>query len=187
MIKLVGFSGNMGCGKSSAIEVLRNLIDGHNVNTKVKLVKFAGPLYDMQEYIYNRISGVYTRPENFVKDRKLLQWLGTDWGRQTVSESIWVDIWKSDVEIALAKGYTVVCDDVRFDNEAEAIKSIGGKLVLITSDNNLDRITTNTGIKSHASEMGINKSLVDKHVANDGSYDEYVQKLETMFESLNLK
>lgn len=48
---IIGLNGTMGVGKSTAAA----LIDKVSINP-VKLVKFAGPLYDMQEYIYRRIS-----------------------------------------------------------------------------------------------------------------------------------
>jgi hypothetical protein len=183
---VIGFSGGMGVGKSTAVETLReSQIKPWGVT--VKLIKFAQPLYDMQEFIYDRISGVYTRPETFIKDRKLLQWLGTDWGRESISKSLWMDVWKADVELALAKGFTVVADDVRFDNEAQAIKDLGGKVILITSTKASERINTGAGIQNHASEAGISKNLIDKHITNDADYQSYVETLEATFKSLGIK
>lgn len=182
MSKLIGLSGGMGVGKSCAVETL-TLVS----STAIKLVKFAQPLYDIQEFIYDRISGVYTRPESFIKDRKLLQWLGTDWGRDSISKTLWMDVWKADAELALAKGYTVVSDDVRFDNEAQAIKDMGGHVILITSTKASERINTNAGLVNHASEAGISKNLIDKHIANDASYESYVEQLEAVFKSLGIK
>ena len=113
-MKIIAFSGKMGVGKSTAIERIYAKSNG-----VVHLVKFAQPLYDMQEFIYRRISSVVQRPANFTKDRKLLQWLGTDWGRG-MKETLWVDLFKAQVEKILDHNPTavIVCDDVRFDNEA---------------------------------------------------------------------
>jgi dephospho-CoA kinase len=85
-MKLIAFTGQMGSGKSTAVSTLREFADNpvHNI-------KFAQTLYDIQNYIYERIESVYKRPEDFIKDRKLLQWIGTEWGRGTISESLWVD------------------------------------------------------------------------------------------------
>lgn len=56
--------------------------------------------------------------------RHLLQTLGTDWGRQLVCDDIWIKCWA-----AQAAGATrVVADDVRFPNEAQAIKMLGGQV-----------------------------------------------------------
>lgn len=175
---IIAFTGDMGVGKSTAIKILSD----HLYDKPLTLVKFAQPLYDIQEYAYQRIEGAYKRPETFIKDRKLLQWLGTEWGRDSLSASLWVDVWKADAEDKLFKGYQVACDDVRFDNEAETIKSMGGKIILITSNKTHDRIDTSTGIKAHPSETGISRHLIDAHVDNNGTYEQFVQKLIETFE-----
>lgn len=160
-MRLIGLNGGMGVGKSTAIELLR--AQGETVS----VVKFAQPLYDVQEFLYSRISSVYSRPESFVKDRKLLQWIGTDWGRETLSQTLWVDLWKAEVRRLSATGALIVCDDVRFDNEAEAVHALGGVVIKITSDRALDRITTANGIQNHKSEAGIRPSLVDFIIQNN--------------------
>lgn len=179
-MKLIAFTGAMGSGKSTAIQYLKDT----NLDKKIELIKFAGPLYDMQEYIYRRIDKVYKRPETFVKDRKLLQWIGTDWGRNTVGDDVWVRLWKEEVNYA-AENYShaiIVCDDCRFDNEAEAIKQAGGILVKIVSDKNYDRITTANGIPNHASESGVSKQLVDFVVENNDTLEAFKEKLDAIFD-----
>jgi hypothetical protein len=183
---IIGFSGGMGVGKSTAVKILSGLLYRASSCRPPHLIKFAQPLYDIQEYAYDRIEGAYKRPDTFIKDRKLLQWLGTEWGRDTLSKSLWVDVWKTDAEIAIAKGYTVICDDVRFDNEAQAIKDLGGHILSITSNKVAERINV-TGIIGHASEAGIHNGFIDKVITNDASYDEYVEQLESVFRSLGIK
>ena len=51
-----------------------------------KVLKFADPLYEMQAEIY-KIAGL--KHNSNTKDRKLLQLLGTDWGRNTKFPNIW--------------------------------------------------------------------------------------------------
>lgn len=170
---IIGFSGGMGVGKSTAIEQLEVF-----AKKPPKLIKFAGPLYDMQEYVYRRIEQVHPRPIGFVKDRTLLQWLGTEWGRGTIRQSIWVDLWKSDAEATiLISGRTVVCDDVRFDNEAEAIKALGGYVVKITRPDNTKHAQGGVGIANHASEAGISKNLIDFEIRNDDTVNVYMARL----------
>lgn len=175
---IIGFTGKMGVGKSTAVKELGD---------KFKLIKFAQPLYDIQEYAYRRIEGAYKRPENFIKDRTLLQWLGTEWGRNTLSQNLWIDVWKTDAEIALFKGNYVVVDDVRFDNEAQAIRELGGKIIQITSDRTEERIDTKAGISGHPSESGVTPNLVDITVKNDLSLTHYLKELEAVFNSLGIK
>lgn len=180
-LRLIALSGKMGVGKSEAIKTLSGIL-----NKPLHLVKFAQPLYDIQEYSYNRISSVYKRPESFIKDRPFLQWVGTDWGRNIISETLWVDLWKAEVNEILQHDPEafIVCDDCRFDNEAETVKAAGGKIILITSNRTEYRINTNGS--SHASEVGINTVLVDGTVTNNGTLEEYKTLLTSTFYSLGL-
>jgi hypothetical protein len=162
MRRLIGLTGSMGSGKSTVAA----LING-KANRVVHTFKFAQALYDMQEFIYRR-AGMTP-----VKDRKLLQWLGTDWGR-SIDPSIWINIWKKDVSKALEDSPTslIVCDDVRFDNEAEAVQAMGGIVVRVDASPEVrgNRIALiNTG---HASENGINDKFINGTINNNGSlYD----------------
>lgn len=178
-MKLIAFTGSMGSGKSTAINILKE-----STGADLHLVKFAQPLYDMQEFIYAKISSVYKRPESFIKDRKLLQWLGTEWGRNSIKDSLWTDLWKEEVTYAL-ENYPyklIVCDDVRFDNEADAVKSLGGLIIKLQANNTGDRININSGIAGHSSEQGISLDKIDFVINNNGTIDD----LKNSLLSLNL-
>ena len=183
---IIGFTGQMGSGKSTAIERLKKYAG------RVELVKFAGPIYDIQEYVYSRIASVYTRPDTFTKDRKLLQWIGTDWGRDTISQTIWLDLWKAKVRSVqnqhiYTPNLTIVCDDVRFDNEAEMVKSLGGHVVQIISDKTQNRIDTTAGIVHHKSEAGLDPKLVDYTVTNNGTIAEFELAIRNVYGLINHK
>ena len=66
----------------------------------------------------------------------------------------WVKQWQKKVSSLLEQGKSVCCDDVRFLNEADAVKLSGGKIVAIRRDD-----ITNTG--SHASETEQSNIEVD--------------------------
>lgn len=180
MIKIIGFTGPMGAGKSEAMEVLRD-------NYSAKLFKFASPLYEMQEFIYRRVSPAYTRPGSFTKDRKLLQWLGTEWGREVIGKNVWVDLWKADVaryisQVGPGAGGVVVCDDVRFDNEAEAITELGGFLVEIKSTRCKYRV--NTSGSEHASEAGVKDLWIDYCIENNGTLNDLSNEVKGVYASI---
>lgn len=182
-MKVLALSGNMGVGKSTAIEILKR----YNAKTPVHLVKFAAPLYDAQEFLYRRISSVVKRDSAFIKDRKLLQWLGTEWGRG-LDADLWVKIWTEEVRRLYYENPThiIVCDDCRFDNEAQAIKSLGGSIVRITSDKASSRINTQPGINNHSSESGIKIDFLDATVSNNSSIEEFKASLLTVYRSFNV-
>lgn len=187
-MKIIGFNGTMGAGKSTAIQCLKDCLDNDYSASNVKLVKFAQPLYDIQEMVYRRIESVYARPHSFIKDRKLLQWLGTDWGRDGISQTLWADLWKSDALGAAKKNphIIIVCDDVRFDNEAQTIKSLGGSIVKIYSNQTQKRIDISSGIAYHASEAGIRKELIDLEVDNNGTRLEFLYKMTEVYKQFGI-
>ena len=97
--------------------------------------------------------------------REVYQTLGTDWGRKMVGEDIWIlagrarlDELRGDVESDVIRG--IVLDDVRFDNEAELIRSMGGLVVEITR--------SSVPQMEHSSEAGIARDLIDYSFANEG-------------------
>jgi hypothetical protein len=61
--------------------------------------------------------------------RQLLQSLGTDWGRNMVSETIWIDAMRK--LIAEQPFGTIIIDDCRFDNEAQMVRDMGGIVILL--------------------------------------------------------
>ena len=64
--------------------------------------------------------------------RHILQTLGTEWGRNCISSEIWLDCMMSRVTSHLKDGdCKIVIDDVRFQNEAELIKKMGGEVWMI--------------------------------------------------------
>src|SRR5690606_24735571 len=52
--------------------------------------------------------------------RKMMQTLGTDWGRQMIGEDIWVKAFAR-----INAGKQVVVPDVRFENEADIVRANG--------------------------------------------------------------
>ena len=102
--------------------------------------------------------------------RHAMQTIGTEWGREMIGPEFWLGLWVNSAREWLASGVGVVCDDIRFDTEAEALKAIGGKIV------KLERIGTKQ--MGHASERGITPSLVDLTISNDSTLDDLFQSFE---------
>ena len=56
--------------------------------------------------------------------REVMQTLGTEWGRELVTNKIWLDSWERSVE-GLSN---VVVEDLRFPNEANLVRKLGGEI-----------------------------------------------------------
>lgn len=124
----------MASGKSTVAE---RLIRRHNFAH----VAFASPLKAMSTALltslhidkaetHDRIYG--SRKEEVVPvlgitSRKLQQLIGTELGRVHIRDSVWVDIALSVTGSLLARGISVVIDDMRFPNEHDAVRAIGGE------------------------------------------------------------
>lgn len=90
--------------------------------------------------------------------RPLMQRLGTEVGREMFGENFWVDL----AIDRIPDGSKVVFADVRFPNEAEAVKNLGGQVWRVTRD----------GVEpanDHISEHALNDySGFDQLVSNNG-------------------
>lgn len=90
--------------------------------------------------------------------RRLLQVLGTEVGRQLLGDDVWVHL----ALRGLNPDDRVVFTDVRFPNEAQAIKDLGGQVWRITRPGVLEH-------NAHQSESALNEWDFDKYIHNDGS------------------
>lgn len=160
-MRLIGFCGPAGAGKSAAAG---RLVRHHGFTR----VRFAGPLKRMMWAL--GLDGRHT--DGALKEipcdllggrtpRFAMQTLGTEWGRDIIAQDVWLRAWASAVRVA---GEPVVVDDVRFANEAAAVRQAGGRLI---------RITGRGGISGgHVSEL--QDFEVDHTIENAGSFDDFM-------------
>lgn len=98
-----------------------------------------------------------------VSPRQMMQTLGTEWGRSCIHPDLWVMVASWAAIKQLKSGRNVVFDDVRFPNEAEMIRRLGGELWLV------DR----PGVHydgDHSSEGALADVLPDAVVHNSGTF-----------------
>ncbi len=85
--------------------------------------------------------------------------LGTEWGREMIGDDIWVRAWENSVKAHLANGVDIITEDLRFENEYEAVRRLGGMVIrverpgLVASD--------------HPSEQFAQSMIADTVVHND--------------------
>jgi hypothetical protein len=107
-------------------------------------------------------------PEIGCTARELLQRIGTEFGRQAIAEDIWIRCWEAKVR----SHDTVVTDDVRFANEAEAVKAAGGRVWKIIRPS----VQRNT---NHPSEGALDDwDGFDVVIQNDGSLEQFRRKID---------
>jgi hypothetical protein len=145
-MQLVGITGKAGSGKDTIADYL---VAEHGF-TKLS---FAGPLKAMLA------AAGMPEPANRDDKEKLIdgfdftwreaaQTLGTDWGR-ALDPNIWVKVVGQRI-LRSALGVRFVLSDVRFDNEAEMIRRLGGKMLFVYGRK------VNLGANAaHVSEAGV--------------------------------
>lgn len=105
-----------------------------------------------------------------ISPRVALQTLGTEWGRDCINKDLWINIAK----LKMQASENIVISDCRFDNEAEAILSMGGVVVEIVRG---DAINVN----AHSSEVGISKSLISCVIQNNSTIEEFNNIVDYIF------
>lgn len=109
-------------------------------------------------------------PEINASSRFVLQTIGTEWGRNYIAEDIWVRCL-----CARAQEFShVVVDDVRFENEAKAIKDMGGEIWFIKRPFMFHDF-------NHASENALdNWDGFDHFIDNNGTLEEFRLKIDKL-------
>lgn len=165
---VLGVTGFKGSGKS---EIRKYLVRSYGFT----VIPMAEPLKSMlkavglnDDQLHGHLKEVPAEQLSGVTPRLAMQTLGTEWGRMMIHTDLWVNIWRAR---AINCKTPVVADDVRFGNELQAVKSLGGKVLRVTREGQ--------GASDHPSELEMadldvdytipnnSKSLLDLHKAVD--------------------
>lgn len=176
-LKLIGLHGLAGCGKDTVAEFLCD-------NYEFKQISLADP-------IKKGITAMFGLPHEYLSDRELkekpldqlcgksprqvMQTLGTEWGRKTLCNDIWLKVAQKDIDysqkLATTKNYYLnglVISDIRFEGEAKWLRDQGGTIWHIHRPENPYAIKT-----EHESEQGIEVSAnSDIIILNDGDIED---------------
>lgn len=164
---IIGFTGLAGSGKDTCA----HMASKHRLASSHAFVR---PLKSAMRELFGLSEAQLYGNQKEVVDprwgktpRELLQWFGTDVVRNQFDQDFFLKRMKSDLDSALD---VALVTDVRFDNEAELIRGLGGKIVHIHRPSNERR-------SDHVSESGVAKHLVDVVIVNDGTLEELEMKV----------
>ena len=147
---LIGIAGPAQSGKSTLAGEFRRLVELRGQKYAKK--PFAGPLKRMLASIGVDVSDLSKNvPVAFldgrITPRIMMQTLGTEWGRSLLPD-LWLRVWQHELN---DQAHCVCVPDVRFDNEAELIRDLGGTIIHIQRKPTADM----RAVPAHASEAGI--------------------------------
>lgn len=129
---VIGLCGLAGAGKTTAARWIVSQ-HGYRAAPFAEPLKLMGRAFGLTwDEMYGDSKEVPTEALCGKSPRQFMQLLGTEFGRQLIGPDIWVRRWQVHVAEWRTIGATAfVADDVRFPNEADAIRAAGGILVRI--------------------------------------------------------
>ena len=181
---LIGLAGKAGAGKTTAAQILCG-------NLGFERLRFADPLKEMlftllewldvddelqQRMIEGDLKNAAT-PLLFGKSpREAMQTLGHEWGRSCIGENLWTACMRATIrfvrraDVADGTPTLIVIDDVRFQNEVDLIRSMGGVVIEVKRPG-LEPVN------AHASETQELEGI-EGHLWNDGPIEILRERIE---------
>lgn len=183
---LIAFTGKKQSGKTTATKYVLPKLKAYPINFKDALLKdikdkFPDLLAEIEKhYDSSDYDGWgWTVDRLFQEKPPLIRALFQNYGtnvRRADREDFWVYKWKEDVVPLLQAERKVVTDDVRFLNEAQAIKDLGGIIIRIERT---DLESTDT----HQSETEMDQITPDHTISvKTGELDKLKQELDRILE-----
>lgn len=162
--RVIGLAGRAGSGKSTVAGMIPGAV----------VLQLADPLYAALSSMLGVPESLLRSPAHKERElpglgkspRQMLQTLGTEWGRELVGPSIWIGALERRISVLREQGVGIVAvADVRFENEANAIRQMtGGEIWRV---HRLGQATAS----AHSSEAGVNLLPGEKEIQNYGNLD----------------
>lgn len=171
--KVIGIAGAARTGKDTTADFILAKIGGYKYSLAQPIREMLRPLGIHMEQPYWKQNKEKTIPAFNASPRRIMQTLGTEWGRQTIDPNIWLNLM-----IARLHGRPgMIIPDVRFDNEAKAIRDRGGIIIHLTRD-------SAPKVEAHASENGVKAIEGDYHINNNGDLESLQQSVNTLLDEI---
>lgn len=164
--QIIGVSGRAGAGKDTIAAALRR--DGF------ERIAFADPLKRACAIVFGLTHEQTHGREKEIVDlrwglspRQIMQRFGTEAIRDVFGEDVWIKSMAAQIERVRAEGSKrgVVIPDVRFPNEAEAVRAWGGQLWRVVRPDV-------AAVAEHVSETALDRFQFDVTVHNTGTIDD---------------
>lgn len=174
---IIGITGKAGCGKDTMVEEYFKRPD----HPLAQRFAFADSVkHSCAAFFGEPIGKFYENKEEIserwgISYREMLQKLGTEFARDLISKNFWVDMLNEKIQGSPTSIKLAFITDVRFNNEANWIRSQGGAVIeCLRSEGGF--LTESE--EQHASEAGISPDLIDYQISNDDTVETLGWKLE---------
>jgi hypothetical protein len=169
MAPIYGISGRARSGKDTVGAFIKATAGGYTYSLAEPLRRMlnAGFGMNMHDKYWRDRKEEATPAFGGRSPRHLMQTLGTDWGRNLVSEDLWVNLCAHQFRL---RGPGMIVTDVRFENEARWIRSMGGQVLHISRPQA-------EAVQAHVSESGVVAFPDDWQVVNDSTLEQLMLRL----------
>lgn len=182
-IMLIGLCGKIGAGKSTVAQILEE--DGFSIYVLAKPLKQIAMILGFK---HEEVFGTQEQklvPNTYwkISGREFLQRLGTDVFRNTLAtkipnmhliHGIWIDLF---LKFYREQNRPIVVEDVRFPDEVDVIKRLGGHIIHIVRDNS-------ASASNHASEAMDPSTVANFTIYNTGTKEELRREIYNIYKTL---
>lgn len=185
-MEIIGLLGHQGVGKNYIAEkILPQILSQKNTLVLALADHFKVDCICKHGLAYDKAFG-----KKDFKTRKLLQKVGTEEGRNVYGSDIWTNTTYTWMKIFHERGIErFIISDLRFQNEVDWIKEIGGIVIKIEATiRNKKRLQEEANndkdkneIKNHISELGIDKISNYDIKVNNNPKDNISEQLNSYF------
>lgn len=159
---LIGIAGKARSGKDTVANFAVAAIGGYRYSFAEPIRAMLAPLGVNMNDPYWQARKEDIIPALGVSPRRMMQTLGTEWGRQLINPDLWLIMAHQRL---LQSGPGMIVSDVRFNNEADWVRRQGGLIIHVF------RPDAET-VEPHSSEQGVALHDSDVRLFNSGTLEE---------------
>lgn len=186
-MQIIGITGRKFNGKDTIANFLRDKYGYHQIAFADPLKETCRILFGFtDEQLFGTLKETPDADWFNLTPRQILQYLGTDIMRNQMTplspefeDKFWIKCVENKIKKILNENSNacIVISDVRFPNEVEMIKKLGGTVIRVSRPN----IENNNTFSGHASEIMIDKLDADYDLINDTTREELYEKVNVVF------
>ena len=169
----LGLLGTTGVGKDTCVKIIQK----HYSDLRIKLIRLAAPLYEVQSFIYKICQ---REKDSNIQDGVLLNFLGKH--LREINPDVLKRPFFQTLHESTSKADVIICSDVR-PADVPFVKEEGFTILNIVTDSKvarqrrLERGDVSLGNPSHSTEKDAVINLSDYQISNNGSLEEFEKKV----------
>ena len=168
---IIGISGQMRAGKSTFARHLSKALPNSVIDS------LASPIKELAHGITAPRTG--HDAEDKEKIRPLYQAIGETM-KQLYGRNYWLNMMEfKHKRRIVSKTEHVIIDDLRFPFEAEFIRKMGGYVIKVERENNIQ-----TPASQHVSETMVSQIVANKNINNDGAMSQLIEAAQRVAKSI---